>query len=439
MNELKVGTKLKIFTDNGVYEGIIYAVDLKGTGKDDRVTLHKACCLSRSIQLCPLLHFYTSEIKKFEIIGAPTAVKTNINGQKLMNVCSKITPAHLKQLRNVDQEKLSFSWQLGKNETQKNSENDIAVTAQEKDESEIEYTVIDGIDETFHSSIKLLKQHSLIGLAVQGICISRRGQLCWLQVGVKKHSLLYDILAIGPESFDLGLRDILESSSIQKIVYNCRSMSDMLFHQYNVLLTNVFDIQVAEVTVFSENNGGSLPWYVNSLPISLMENLNLKEDEVFFQRARMYNREKDESVWAHRPATEEMLDAACKNVKYLCALRCVMLEKLLRDFIIGTDIYLRAHRNLSNEECEEMEKDDIPQEFFRLERRQYRTPASRQRFVQNCNSSLDPVLRVCHDGISHGRRRYSAQEQEEWFQFKGMKFRNQRSQSSGNTNVLTQK
>lgn len=41
MNELKVGTKLKIFTDNGVYEGIIYAVDLKGTGKDDRVTLHK--------------------------------------------------------------------------------------------------------------------------------------------------------------------------------------------------------------------------------------------------------------------------------------------------------------------------------------------------------------------------------------------------------------
>lgn len=59
-------------------------------------------------------------------------------------------------------------------------------------------------------------------------------------------------------------------------------------------------------------------------------------------------------MWAHRPATEEMLDAACKNVKYLCALRCVMLEKLLRDFIIGTDIYLHARRNLSNEEFEGM-------------------------------------------------------------------------------------
>lgn len=44
-----------------------------------------------------------------------------------------------------------------------------------------------------------------------------------LKVGVKKHSLLYDILAIGPESFDLGLRDILESPSIQKV---CRCRYD---------------------------------------------------------------------------------------------------------------------------------------------------------------------------------------------------------------------
>jgi len=43
--------------------------------------------------------------------------------------------------------------------------------------------------------------------------------------------------------------------------------------------------------VFSGNNRGSLPWYVNSLPICLMDNLMLKEDEVFFQRFRMCNKE----------------------------------------------------------------------------------------------------------------------------------------------------
>jgi len=41
MDELKVGCRLKIFADEGVYEGNVHAVDLKGTGKDDRVTLHK--------------------------------------------------------------------------------------------------------------------------------------------------------------------------------------------------------------------------------------------------------------------------------------------------------------------------------------------------------------------------------------------------------------
>lgn len=41
MDELKVGCRLKIFAEDGVYEGAMHAVDLKGTGKDDRITLHK--------------------------------------------------------------------------------------------------------------------------------------------------------------------------------------------------------------------------------------------------------------------------------------------------------------------------------------------------------------------------------------------------------------
>lgn len=55
-------------------------------------------------------------------------------------------------------------------------------------------------------------------------------------------------------------------------------------------------------------------------------------------------------MWAHRPATDEMLDAACKNVKYLCALRRVMMEKLLKDFISATDVYLAAFRDAPDAE-----------------------------------------------------------------------------------------
>lgn len=59
-------------------------------------------------------------------------------------------------------------------------------------------------------------------------------------------------------------------------------------------------------------------------------------------------------MWAHRPATDEMLDAACKNVKYLCSLRCVMMEKLLKDFISATDIYLAAFRDAPDKELADL-------------------------------------------------------------------------------------
>lgn len=46
---------------------------------------------------------------------------------------------------------------------------------------------------------------------------------------------------IGHDQMNITI--IVLSFGIQ-VVYNCRCMSDMLFNQYDVLLDNVFDIQV---------------------------------------------------------------------------------------------------------------------------------------------------------------------------------------------------
>jgi exonuclease 3'-5' domain-containing protein 1 len=41
------------------------------------------------------------------------------------------------------------------------------------------------------------------------------------------------------------LKELLESTKILKLCYDCRSDADAVFHQYGVTLTNLYDLQVA--------------------------------------------------------------------------------------------------------------------------------------------------------------------------------------------------
>ena len=50
-------------------------------------------------------------------------------------------------------------------------------------------------------------------------------------------------------------------------------------------------------------------------------------------------------MWAERPATEPILDAAIKNCVHLRRLRVVLLDNMLTDFVDGVDIYLSIIRD----------------------------------------------------------------------------------------------
>ena len=62
----------------------------------------------------------------------------------------------------------------------------------------------------------------------------------------------------------------------------------------------------------------------------------------------------DEGVWFTRPLTPKILDAASKNVKYLCRLHCVLMEKLLAGMGLysGIDYYLDSFRELPDDDYE---------------------------------------------------------------------------------------
>ena len=66
----------------------------------------------------------------------------------------------------------------------------------------------------------------------------------------------------------------------------------------------------------------------------------------------------DESVWLERPLTPKVLDAACKDVRHLCQLRRVLLERRLGHMGLYTGIgfYINSLRQLDDEQYEDYDK-----------------------------------------------------------------------------------
>jgi exonuclease 3'-5' domain-containing protein 1 len=65
-------------------------------------------------------------------------------------------------------------------------------------------------------------------------------------VATPKKVYLFDVLKGGERLFfDRGLRYLLESNKIIKIMHDCRKDSEALYFQYDVTLRGVWDSQIA--------------------------------------------------------------------------------------------------------------------------------------------------------------------------------------------------
>jgi len=69
----------------------------------------------------------------------------------------------------------------------------------------------------------------------------------------------------------------------------------------------------------------------------------------------------DEGVWFTRPLASKVLDAACKDVKYLCRLHSVLFETCLVDRCLYSCIgrFVSSVRKLSNDQYEDYIKQGV--------------------------------------------------------------------------------
>ncbi|EMP39620.1 Exonuclease 3'-5' domain-containing protein 1 [Chelonia mydas] len=154
--------------------------------------------------------------------------------------------------------------------------------AEEEEEENMEYIVIDQFQQKFGPAMLHIKKQCVFGVAAEGVNLCRHGRLCWLQVATRSRVFLFDIFLLGPRVFKNGLQMVLEDKNILKVIHDCRLISDCLSHQYGVILSNVFDTQVADVLHFSSITGGFLPHRISSLQECLMRHLKMSPRKVSF-------------------------------------------------------------------------------------------------------------------------------------------------------------
>jgi hypothetical protein len=92
-----------------------------------------------------------------------------------------------------------------------------------------------------------IKAEPSVGLSMDGTMFGRYSKASLVSFATPSCAFLFDIYSLGDAAFDNGLRDILESEKIEKVIHNCRLVSDCLHHKHRVTICNVFDTQVSRI------------------------------------------------------------------------------------------------------------------------------------------------------------------------------------------------
>jgi len=153
----------------------------------------------------------------------------------------------------------------------------------------------------------------VIAVDCEGVNLSKDGKLCLIQVATPKKVYLFDILKGGDRLFfDRGLRYLLESNKVVKVMHDCRKDSEALYFQYDVSLRGVWDSQIA-YSVLSQLKGFKTPYPIglNTLLKACSCEENKFKDMVKSAMTAMKN------FWEVRPLSRMMIDYAAGDVSNL--------------------------------------------------------------------------------------------------------------------------
>ncbi|KAN0055588.1 hypothetical protein ACTA71_008704 [Dictyostelium dimigraforme] len=193
-------------------------------------------------------------------------------------------------------------------------------------------------------AIHEIKKEKLIGLDIEAIEMGKKGDISLVQISIPSGRIfIFDIILMGGNQtpFKYGLKEILESKKILKIVHDCRRDSEVLFHRYQVQLDHIYDVQIAHALVQKKVQGNvPIRRYGFSELIDLYTSRKYSEIcvDIKFKVKKQF--ESDPTIWGKRPLSKDFLDYASLDAACLLPVYYQIKPKLQTNF---DRRFLKAH------------------------------------------------------------------------------------------------
>uniref|UniRef100_T1JFK4 3'-5' exonuclease domain-containing protein n=1 Tax=Strigamia maritima TaxID=126957 RepID=T1JFK4_STRMM len=169
---------------------------------------------------------------------------------------------------------------------------------------------------------------AIVSLDAEGVNLGPSGPMTLLQIGTYEGEVyLFDVGSNSDLIIDGGLKSLLETEEVVKLVHDCRNDSGALYHQFGVQLKNVFDTQAAHAIIQLQQTGKPVHT-VKNISLSTLCKIyggpvNPKKD----QMKKIYRQ--DPKFWSRRPLTEEMIVYASYDILALLPTVYKVLNRLL--------------------------------------------------------------------------------------------------------------
>ena len=194
----------------------------------------------------------------------------------------------------------------------------------------------DSGEDAMQSCVEALRAAKTVAVDCEGVMMSRTGPITVLQCATREVIFLIDVQSLGSSAFGArgsgGIRDVLESPDVLKLMFDCRMDSDALFHQFDVRLENVLDVQLLDVA--ARRALGKLIDRVPGIAKCTGTHLSGAEtavaDDLKVRVKKLYSVE-ESTLWATRPFTDDVRRYAALDVWLLIRLHSKMIFDLRDD------------------------------------------------------------------------------------------------------------
>ena len=177
-------------------------------------------------------------------------------------------------------------------------------------------TVVSGCDKLV-DFLDAIKGKTIVTFDVEGVNLSRIGRPTLCSVGINSSDhvnvFVFDISDETAEHQKMQiriLRDFLESTTITKIIHDCRQDSDSLNEFFGIRIVNVFDTSVYNMEIKGSSQRDNLNNTLASYDCPINPD---RHNKAFYKKRPNY--------WLERPLTAEQITSAAQDVTSLFLLR----------------------------------------------------------------------------------------------------------------------